>query len=129
MKILTLFFLILFFHSAGQVQTIKIRKQTQVNICGQDTGIISVDTILKNSKLIITPLRAGYKIKGFTATINDDIHMNWTECRGDKFCADLVKEIIKTDRNKMTLLRVFDIVVLDKNNDTVKVNSIGLLLK
>jgi hypothetical protein len=55
--------------------------------------------------------------------------MAWWDCKGAKFRPDLIKEIMKVDTNKMTLLQFFDIVVIDKNKDTIKVNSIGLLLK
>ncbi len=129
MKVLTLLFLFLFLHSVGQIQTIKIRKPPHINICGLDTGIVSVDTILKYPVLKITSPKTDCIIKGYSARVSDDVHMSWWACKGDEFCPDLVKEIINTDINKMTILRVYDIIVIDKNKDTVKVNSIGLLLK
>ncbi|MCC6372772.1 MAG: hypothetical protein IT236_17340 [Bacteroidia bacterium] len=129
MKVLTLFFLLLFLNSFGQIQTVKVKKPSHIQVCGLDTGIVSVDTVLKYPMLKITPANSEHIIKGYSARLNDDIHMSWWDCKGEKFCPDLIEEIINTNRNKMTILRVYDIIVIDKNKDTVKVNTIGLLLK
>jgi hypothetical protein len=129
MKILTLFFLFVFFQSAGQIQTVKVRKAVHVSICGLDTGMVSVDTILKYPLLKITPEDFNYQIKGYSATMDDDLHSSWWACKRDSLYPDIIKEISDTDRNKMTLLRVYDIIVVDRNKDTIKVNSVGLLLR
>jgi hypothetical protein len=115
----------------GQIDKIKIKKERQlsrVTIAGLDTGLVLVNKILADKKLTITNNQDKIKIHSFDATINDDVHMAFFTSKSERLPKDLIVELQKTDKTKITTFKIFDIIALNSANDTIKLNNIELII-